>query len=137
LKRKHVALLFVWDEYFAETPSGYSYPRFWELYRAFESKLSPTMRQTHGAGERLFVDYAGDGVPVVVDRLTPALPECPSLHSKRLRFIVWSSGKARSYSKTDKLPGQGHLRQGTRRGPMTACLLIVSPCGPNGPSQYN
>ncbi len=27
------------------------------------------MRQTHAAGERLFVDYAGDGVPVVIDRL--------------------------------------------------------------------
>ena len=40
------------------------------LYRAFESKLSPTMRQTHAAGERLFVDYAGDGVPVVIDRAT-------------------------------------------------------------------
>ena len=26
-------------------------------------------RQTHAAGERLFVDYAGDGVPVVIDRL--------------------------------------------------------------------
>jgi hypothetical protein len=25
------------------------------------------MRQTHAAGERLFVDYAGDGVPVVID----------------------------------------------------------------------
>ena len=40
------------------------------LCRGFESKLSPTMRQTHAAGERLFVDYAGDGVPVVIDRLT-------------------------------------------------------------------
>ena len=28
------------------------------------------MRQMHVAGERLFVDYAGDGAPVVVDRLT-------------------------------------------------------------------
>jgi transposase len=28
------------------------------------------MRQTHAAGERLFVDYAGDGVPVIIDRLT-------------------------------------------------------------------
>jgi hypothetical protein len=28
------------------------------------------MRQTHAGGERLFVDYAGDGVLVVVDRLT-------------------------------------------------------------------
>ena len=70
LKRKHVTLLIVWDEYIAENPGGYSYSRFCELYRAFDAKLSPTMRQTHAAGERLFVDYAGDGVPVVIDRLT-------------------------------------------------------------------
>ena len=70
LKRKHVTLLIVWDEYIAANPGGYSYSRFCELYRGFESKLSPTMRQMHAAGERLFVDYAGDGVPVVIDRLT-------------------------------------------------------------------
>ena len=70
LKRKHVTLLIVWDEYIAENPGGYSYSRFCELYRAFESRLPVTMRQTHAAGERLFVDYAGDGVPVVIDRLT-------------------------------------------------------------------
>ncbi len=70
LKRKHVTLTILWDEYIAENPGGYSYSRFCELYRAFEKTLSVTMRQTHAAGERLFVDYAGDGVPVVVDRLT-------------------------------------------------------------------
>jgi transposase len=70
LKRKHVTLLIAWDEYIAANPGGYSYSRFCELYRGFEAKLSPTMRQTHAAAERLFVDYAGDGVPVVVDRLT-------------------------------------------------------------------
>ena len=73
LKRKHVTLMIVWDEYIAIHPGGYSYSRFCELYRGFESKLSPTMRQTHAAGERLFVDYAGDGVPVVIDRLTGEL----------------------------------------------------------------
>src|ERR1700730_7939989 len=70
LKRKHVTLLIVWDEYIAENPGGYSYSRFCELYRSFEKRLSVTMRQTHAAGERLFVDYAGDSVPVVIDRLT-------------------------------------------------------------------
>jgi transposase len=70
LKRKHVTLLILWDEYIAANPGGYSYSRFCELYRAFETTLSVTMRQTHAAGERLFVDYAGDGVPVVIDRLT-------------------------------------------------------------------
>src|SRR5580693_1697407 len=70
LKRKHVTLLILWDEYIAANPGGYSYSRFCELSRSFEKTLSVTMRQTHAAGERLFVDYAGDGVPVVVDRLT-------------------------------------------------------------------
>jgi hypothetical protein len=28
------------------------------------------MRQAHRAGEKLFLDYAGDTVPVIVDRLT-------------------------------------------------------------------
>jgi transposase len=70
LKRKHVTLLILCDEYIAANLGGYSYSRFWELYPAFEKTLSVTMRQTHAAGERLFVDYAGDGVPVVIDRLT-------------------------------------------------------------------
>lgn len=70
LKRKHVTLTILWDEYIAENPGGYRYSRFCELYRAFARTFSVTMRQTHAAGERLFVDYAGDGVPVVVDRLT-------------------------------------------------------------------
>ena len=39
LKRKHVTLLIVWDEYIAANPGDYSYSRFCELYRAFESRL--------------------------------------------------------------------------------------------------
>jgi len=64
LKVKHVTLLIVWDEYIAANPGGYSYSRFCDLYRNWEARLPVTMRQTHAAGERLFVDYAGDGVPV-------------------------------------------------------------------------
>ena len=51
LKRKHVTLLIIWDEYIAVNPGGYSYSRFCELYRAFEFRLPVTMRQTHVAGE--------------------------------------------------------------------------------------
>jgi transposase len=40
LKRKHVTLLIVWDEYIAANPGGYSYSRFCQLYRAFKSKLA-------------------------------------------------------------------------------------------------
>ena len=46
------------------------YSRFCELYRSWASRLSVTMRQAHIGGDKLFVDYAGDTVPVIVDRLT-------------------------------------------------------------------
>ena len=70
LKRKHVTLSVLWDEYIAQHPGGYRYSRFCQLYQAFAARLPVTMRQTHGAGEKLFVDFAGDGVSIVVDRLT-------------------------------------------------------------------
>jgi transposase len=70
MKRKHVTLQILWDEYIEREPQGYRYSRFCELYRGFEAKLSVTMRQTHVGGDKLFVDYAGDTVPVIVDRLT-------------------------------------------------------------------
>ena len=75
LKRKHVTLTILWDEYIAANPGGYSYSRFCDLYRGFAKTLSVTMRQTYAAGERLFVDYAGDTVPVVIDRLTEEVRE--------------------------------------------------------------
>jgi transposase len=70
LKRKHVTLSILWEEYVAQEPAGYRYSRFCDLYRSWEAKLSVTMRQSHAGGEKLFVDYAGDTVPVIVDRLT-------------------------------------------------------------------
>jgi transposase len=69
LKRKHVTLAMLWDEYI-EHPDGYRYSRFCELYRSWASRLSVTMQQAHVGGDKLFVDYAGDTVPVIIDRLT-------------------------------------------------------------------
>src|SRR5713101_7814451 len=51
LKRKHVTLSIVWEEYIAGEPGGYRYSRFCELYRAWEGRLSVTMRQSHAAGD--------------------------------------------------------------------------------------
>ena len=60
--------MLLWQEYRAGAPDGYGYSRFCELYEAWESRLSPTMRQVHPAGERLFVDYAGQTVELVDGR---------------------------------------------------------------------
>lgn len=66
LKRKGVTLALVWEDYRAAHPrDGYGYSRFCELYRRWEGRLSPTMRQHHFAGERAFVDYAGDTLEVI------------------------------------------------------------------------
>jgi transposase-like protein len=51
LKRKHVTLSILWDEYVERNPEGYRYSRFCELYRSWEGKLSVTMRQTHVGGD--------------------------------------------------------------------------------------
>jgi transposase len=68
LRRPGVTLMLLWEEYRAREPGGYGYSRWCELYRAWEGRLSPTMRQAHPAGERLFVDYAGQTVEVVDGR---------------------------------------------------------------------
>jgi transposase len=65
LKRPGVTLQLLWGEHRAAHPDGYGYSRFCELYRAWECRLSPTMRQTHVAGERMFVDYAGTTMDVI------------------------------------------------------------------------
>jgi transposase len=70
MKRKHVTLQILWDEYIDANPGGYRYSRFCELYRGWGGRLPVTMRQTHLGGDKLFVDYAGDTVPVIIDRRT-------------------------------------------------------------------
>jgi len=59
LKRKGVTLLLLWYEYREVNPQGYSYSRYCYLYRQYSSRLKPSMRITHHAGDKMFVDYSG------------------------------------------------------------------------------
>ena len=65
LRRKGVTLQLLWEEYRESHPDGYEYSRFCDLYRLWAAKLNPTMRQTHRAGEKTFVDFSGDGLTIV------------------------------------------------------------------------
>ncbi|MCP5345356.1 MAG: IS21 family transposase [Gammaproteobacteria bacterium] len=65
LKRPGVTLFLLWQEYRQAHPDGYQYSWFCEHYRAWQGKLDLVMRQDHRAGEKLFVDYAGQTVPVI------------------------------------------------------------------------
>lgn len=64
LARKGVTLVLLWDEYKAIHPEGLQYSQFCDRYRAWSGKLDLVMRQNHLAGEKLFVDYAGQTVPI-------------------------------------------------------------------------
>jgi transposase len=69
LKRKHVTLTLLWHEYKLAHPDGLMYSQFCEHYRKWRGSLDICMHQDHKAGEKLFVDWAGDTFPIV-DRQT-------------------------------------------------------------------
>lgn len=64
LKNRHVTLCLLWEEYKDRHPNGYQYSQFCELYSQWRKKLHCSMRQVHKAGEKMFVDYAGQTVPI-------------------------------------------------------------------------
>jgi transposase len=69
LRRKGVTLALLWEEYKADHPhDGYQYSRFCDLYREWRGKLDVCMRQDHRAGEKMFIDYCGQTVPVIHPR---------------------------------------------------------------------
>lgn len=65
IRRPGVTLQLLWEEYKEAHPEdGYQYSRYCALYRAWRGKLDVSMRQSHKAGEKLFVDYCGPTVRV-------------------------------------------------------------------------
>jgi transposase len=64
LCRKSVTLHLLWQEYRRTHPDGYGYSRFCELYQRWAHTLDPVLRQVHVPGEKLFVDWAGQTVPL-------------------------------------------------------------------------
>ena len=65
LKRKGVTLQLLWHEYKQTHPDGYQYSQFCRLYHQWAERLDPPLRQEYRAGEKLFVDYAGQTIPLV------------------------------------------------------------------------
>lgn len=59
LARKGVTLLLLWREYKAQHEDGYGYARFAGLFSDWEKAGELRMLQRHKAGEKMFVDFAG------------------------------------------------------------------------------
>lgn len=65
LRKSGVTLQLLWLEYKAAHPDGYQYTQFVTLFRQWQQSLDVVLRQEHKAGEKVFVDYAGQSISVV------------------------------------------------------------------------
>jgi transposase len=61
---KHVTLQLLHLEYKQAHPDGWGYTQFCRHYKRWLERQDVVMRLEYAAGERLFVDFAGDTVPV-------------------------------------------------------------------------
>jgi transposase len=74
LRRPGVTLQLLHLEYLERHPNGYRYTTFCGHYSAWVAKRSPSMRQVHHGGDKLFVDYSGNK-PHIVDPQTGEVTE--------------------------------------------------------------
>ena len=66
LKRKGMTLQLLWEEYTEQYPNRcYSYSQFCDRYRHWRGLQKRSMRQDHKAGQKCYVDYAGQTVPIL------------------------------------------------------------------------
>ena len=96
LRRPHVTLMLLWTEYRERYPDGFGYSWFAERYRAYAKRLDVVLRSEHRAGEKLFLDFAGDTIPIV-DPLTGEI--------SRAQLFVAVLG-ASNYTYAEAVPAQ-------------------------------
>jgi transposase len=119
LKRPGVNLLMLWDEYRAVEPQGYAYSRFCQLFREFEQRLSPTMRQQHVAGDKTFIDYSGKRVPI-------ADPATGEVCMAEIFVAVLGASNLTYAEATPAFAGAGSGRRRCRTGLAPTCACSAS-----------
>lgn len=134
LRRRGVTRRLLWLEYREAHPDGYGYSRFCELYRLWARKLDPPMRLSHRAGEKMFVDYAGQTVRVI----DPQTGEMLEAHI----FVATLGASSYTYAEahwTEDLPNwvAGHVRAFAYFGGAPEIVVPDNPkTGVKHPSRY-
>ncbi|HXH73923.1 MAG TPA: IS21 family transposase [Bacteriovoracaceae bacterium] len=96
MARPHVTLMLIWKELSEGVKPFYGYSRFCELYTNWKKMKDLPMRQVHKAGEKIFIDYAGTTIPVVINKKTGEVQEAQifvcCLGASQLSYIeaTWS-----------------------------------------------
>jgi transposase len=74
LQRKHVTRHIIWQEYLSKHSSGYRYTQFCYHLNQQLAARKPDAVLTHQAGEKLFVDFAGDKMEYIDIGTGEAIP---------------------------------------------------------------
>ena len=62
LTRPHMTLELLWNEYAQHNPEGLRRSSFYRHYQKYQKGLSISMKVIHKGGDKVFVDYSGDGL---------------------------------------------------------------------------
>jgi transposase len=69
LKRKGMTRLLLWEAYRGQHPDGYGLSQFKNHFAQWKAQVSPSMHIEHKAGDKLYVDFAGEKLSII-DRQT-------------------------------------------------------------------
>jgi len=90
LKRRHVTLQILWEEYTQEEEKGYSYSQFSYHYQMWKNTLPTSMHMEHKAGDKLFIDYTGKRLDItdpVTGKITKVETYVGVLGSSQLTYF--------------------------------------------------
>ena len=65
LKKKGVTRQMLWEDYRQRHPEGVGRSQFNHYYAQWKDQVNPTMRMEHKAGDKMYVDFAGDRLSIV------------------------------------------------------------------------
>ena len=65
LKKKGMTRQLLWAQYKAAQPDGFGVSQFKHYYARWKAQVNPVMRMEHKAGDKLYVDFAGDKLSTV------------------------------------------------------------------------
>ena len=90
-----MTLFLLHQEHKENFPDGFQYSRFCQLYREWAGKIDLVMRQEHRAGEKVYVDYSGQTLPIryqLLHRTASALLTARDFHAASAVMLIQCFG---------------------------------------------
>jgi len=74
LKRKGVTRQLLWKEYKTQHPDGVGLSQFKHYFSQWKAQVNPPMHMEHKAGDKLYVDFAGDKLEITCEQTGEVKP---------------------------------------------------------------